>query len=209
VVNYSLLQIGDHDNALISNTRTSRNTWIHRSSSPIVETLFRRAADALFLDHSLLDNRNAESIQVTLGFNFHGFSVVPCFLDNPCLLHHIQMVHYVKGQKYDAHHDWGTDSEHRSRYITMLIYLTDMAAPSAGGETSFPKGVLEDHRGPVQGSAGGFRVVPVKGNAVVFYNLLEDGNGDDLALHAALPVHEGEKWLANFWVWDPEIKLSA
>ena len=29
---------------------------------------------------------------------------------------------------------------------------------------------------------------PGKGSAVLFYNLLEDGNGDDLALHAALPV---------------------
>ena len=45
---------------------------------------------------------------------------------------------------------------------------------------------------------------PKKGNAVLFYNLLEDGNGDDLALHAALPAIEGEKWLANFWVWDPK-----
>ena len=39
--------------------------------------------------------------------------------------------------------------------------------------------------------------------AVLFYNLLADGNGDDLAVHAALPVYQGEKWLANFWVWDP------
>ncbi len=42
---------------------------------------------------------------------------------------------------------------------------------------------------------------PRKGSAVLFYNLLEDGNGDDLSLHAALPVWSGEKWLANFWVW--------
>ena len=48
------------------------------------------------------------------------------------------------------------------------------------------------------------QVQPGKGSAVLFYNLLEDGNGDDLALHAALPVNEGEKWLANFWVWDPK-----
>ena len=52
----------------------------------------------------------------------------------------------------------------------------------------------------------GFKVAPKKGHAVLFYNLLEDGNGDDLALHAALPVHHGEKWLANFWVWDPKMR---
>ncbi len=45
------------------------------------------------------------------------------------------------------------------------------------------------------------QVAPRKGSAVLFYNLLEDGNGDDLSLHAALPVWKGEKWLANFWVW--------
>lgn len=43
-------------------------------------------------------------------------------------------------------------------------------------------------------------MTPKKCNAVLFYNLLEDGNGDSLALHAALPVTAGEKWLANFWV---------
>ena len=30
--------------------------------------------------------------------------------------------------------------------------------------------------------------------------------GDDLSLHAALPVTRGEKWLANFWIWDPKRK---
>ena len=29
------------------------------------------------------------------------------------------------------------------------------------------------------------------------------GNGDAEALHAALPVIKGEKYLANVWVWDP------
>jgi prolyl 4-hydroxylase len=38
---------------------------------------------------------------------------------------------------------------------------------------------------------------------VLFYNLLEDGNADVNTLHAALPVIEGDKWLANFWIWDP------
>ena len=40
---------------------------------------------------------------------------------------------------------------------------------------------------------------------MLFYNLLPDGNVDERSLHAALPVLEGEKWIANFWVWDPTI----
>lgn len=108
----------------------------------------------------------------------------------------MQVVYYQKNQKYDSHHDWGVSGHPESRYITMLMYLSDQPHSRAGGETSFPKGITENGQG--------FKVHPGKGSAVLFYNLLEDGNGDDLALHAALPVREGEKWLANFWVWDPK-----
>jgi prolyl 4-hydroxylase len=160
--------VGDAEvGAFESDTRTSDNSWISRGSSPVINSLFLRAADLLQVDEKLLHrSQNAEEMQV---------------------------VHYVHGQKYEAHHDWGVSGYPESRYITLLLYLTDMASPNAGGETSFPKGA----------NGTGFKVQPKKGNAVLFYNLLEDGNGDDLALHAALPVMEGEKWLANFWVWDP------
>jgi prolyl 4-hydroxylase len=163
--------VGSYDGGGVrtDSTRTSRNTWIPRSKSPLTDTLFRRAADVLNVDESLLHTAsNVEDIQV---------------------------VHYVNGQKYDSHHDWGVSGYHESRYITMLMYLTDQTDPDAGGETSFPKA----------GTGGGIKVTPVKGDAVLFYNLLEDGNGDDLALHAALPVWRGEKWLANFWVWDRSV----
>ena len=72
-----------------------------------------------------------------------------------------------------------------SRYITLLFYLNDQASPNAGGETSFPKAA----------NGRGIKVHPGKGSAVMFYNLLEDGNADELTLHSATPVVEGEKWL--------------
>jgi len=109
----------------------------------------------------------------------------------------LQVVHYETGEKYGEHHDWFPEDYVETRMITMLLYLTDQASPNAGGETSFPKGGVDGL---------GFKVKPKRGTAVLFYNLLEDGNLDDLALHAALPVLEGEKWLANFWVWDPQRK---
>lgn len=52
----------------------------------------------------------------------------------------IQVVHYAVGQKYDSHHDWGVAGYPLSRYITLLLYLTDQPNPNAGGETAFPKG---------------------------------------------------------------------
>lgn len=106
----------------------------------------------------------------------------------------LQVVHYTMGQKYDPHNDWGGAGRAESRFLTLLIYLNDMDGPDAGGETAFPKGA----------DLQGFKVTPRKGSAVLFYNLLDDGNGDDLALHAAQPVTRGEKWAANFWVWDPK-----
>jgi prolyl 4-hydroxylase len=71
-------------------------------------------------------------------------------------------------------------------------------------------------------------VKPERGKAILFYNLLPDGNYDDRSQHAAEPVTQGEKvrkqvnvrgqpttpsstanhpfyckWLINLWVWDP------
>ena len=106
-----------------------------------------------------------------------------------------QVLHYTVGQKYDNHHDWGVKDYYESRYVTMLLYLSTQENPTDGGETSFPK---------AHNSSSEIQIKPVKGTAVIFYNLLEDGNGDDLAVHAALPVLHGEKWLANYWVWDPK-----
>ena len=158
--------VGDSESggARLSDTRTSRNTWLPRNSFEITETLFHRAEQILNI--SRLDRYNTEDLQV---------------------------IHYTNGQKYDSHHDWGVSGYPESRYITLLLYLNDMASIDAGGETAFPLGA----------DGKGFKVHPGKGNAVFFYDLLEDGNGDDLSLHAALPVTKGEKWVANFWVWDP------
>jgi len=100
----------------------------------------------------------------------------------------MQLVHYAPGQKYDAHYDWGA-KYHETRFATLLLYLSDV---EEGGETIFPRA----EPGPVS-------VTPKKGSAVLFYNLLPDGNGDQTSLHAAMPVHLGEKWLSNIWIWDP------
>lgn len=164
--------VGNNDGGGVrsSETRTSRNTWIPRSTSNITDSISRRVADVLRLDEKILtSSANAEDMQV---------------------------VNYKNGQKYDSHHDWGVSGYPESRFITMLMYLNDQFDEASGGETAFPKG----------GANAGFKLRPKKGTAAFFYNLLPDGNGDDLSLHAALPVTKGEKWLGNFWIWDPKRK---
>lgn len=78
-----------------------------------------------------------------------------------------------------------------TRFATLLLYLND---DMEGGHTSFPMWRNAE-------TSKQLEVRPEKGKAVLFYNLLPDGNYDELSMHAALPVKEGEKWLANLWIW--------
>lgn len=163
--------VGDAENAIKdSSTRTSTNTWVARDSNQVSNSLFLRAADVLQLPENIVNSGTGGNAEL------------------------MQIVHYQDGEKYDPHYDWGA-TRHEDRFITMLLYLTDMASEHAGGATAFPKGVGRD------GNA--FQVHPGRGSAVLFYNMLPDGNADVTSLHSALPVREGEKWLANFWIWDP------
>jgi len=106
----------------------------------------------------------------------------------------MQSVFYETGQEYKAHHDFSDNGrDTASRYITILFYLSDQIDEYSGGETWFPKAR----------NGKGIKIHPGKGNAVLFYDLLQDGNGDDLTLHEAVKVKNGTKWICNFWVWDP------
>jgi len=73
--------VGDIEaGAFESDTRTSLNSWIPRDTTEIMDSLYRRAADLLQIDEKLLVRSGA--------------------------VEDLQVVHYVDGQKYEAHHDW-------------------------------------------------------------------------------------------------------
>ncbi len=65
-----------------------------------------------------------------------------------------------------------------------------------GGETTFPRAITTNLH-------DGVKVRPQSGNAIVFYNVLPDGNMDDLSQHSGGEVESGVKYVANVWVWDP------
>ena len=95
----------------------------------------------------------------------------------------LQIVHYTKGQHFDIHHDAGTLLEdfkvigiQPTRIITLFIYLNNL--PPGQGHTEFP--LLE-----------GVSVTPRKGGALLFCNVLENGEIDPRLAHRALPV-EGD-----------------
>lgn len=170
-------------------TRTSKNTWVKRANDPIIDSIYRRAADLMQIDEALLRDRDPNE--------FQNWSTKDSIAEQ------LQLVHYDVGEEYTAHHDFGyadvANKNYPARFATLLLYLNE---DLKGGETEFPRWINGKTR-------SGYRAKPVQGKAVLFYSQLPDGNMDDLSHHAALPVIEGEKWLINLWVWDPTYDQSV
>lgn len=138
-------------------------------------------------------------------------------------------VRYEAGDFFNLHHD--SSAKFQSRLATLIIYLNTVE-PEDGGSTFFPfagapddsgwgaafgngdgaggPGVLAGALAEAQakhdaGVNGGLRVHPEQGSAVLFYNLDEALEVDIAAIHSALPLVRGEKWIANFWIAAPEV----
>jgi prolyl 4-hydroxylase len=115
----------------------------------------------------------------------------------------LQVVHYQRDQEYRAHYDFTVSASPSLRLATLLLYLED-----GGGATYFPLA-----------AGGSLQVPPRAGTALLFYNVLPDGNPDERSLHASLPVVVAnnsssdelppEKWIANLWIWDPEVDMTT
>lgn len=102
----------------------------------------------------------------------------------------LQILRYQPGGQYLPHYDYfdpaspgtaGHVARGGQRVGTLVIYL---AAPDAGGGTSFPQAGLE--------------VMPQAGNAVFFsYDRPDPATA---TLHAGEPVVQGVKWIATKWL---------
>ena len=131
---------------------------------------------------------------------------------DPSIIEPLQIVRYTHpNSQYKLHHDHGgfynsnnkissssssssssTGSVVDERPWTMLVFLN---TPIEGGHTSFPKLGLE--------------VMPRKGDAIVWSNVVRTGSGvdnddddeevDPDMVHAGLPPTKGEKYALNVW----------
>lgn len=106
----------------------------------------------------------------------------------------LSALHYSPGQAYLDHYDFFNPEypahiphlkSGGQRVKTFLIYLND---GFRGGETYFPK--LD------------WKYKGKKGEAVVFDNVLRNGDLINQSLHAGLPTKTGEKWLLSKWLKD-------
>lgn len=168
--------------------RTSRNSWVGREKSPIIDAIYRRAADLTRIDEALLRHRSDGE--------------APHLETKKSIAETLQLVHYDETQEYTAHHDFGyshiNDNTQNARFATILFYLNE---GMVGGETAFPRWVNGK-------SFHELKVKPEVGKAILFYDQLPDGNHDDFSQHSAKPIIKGEKWLINLWIWDPEYDSS-
>ncbi|XP_059398686.1 prolyl 4-hydroxylase subunit alpha-2-like [Carassius carassius] len=100
----------------------------------------------------------------------------------------LQIANYGIGGQYEPHYDskLTNDSDFQlrgGRIATVLIYMSDV---DIGGATVFPD--------------VGAALQPKRGTAVLWFNLLRNGDEDARTLHAACPVFVGSKWVANKWI---------
>ncbi len=171
------------------------NAWIRREMSPVVDAIYHRTADVLNIDESLLRHRNEHE---HTELNTH-HSIAEA----------MHITQFVTGQGYVPRSD-SKPSSIRNRYqpnrfATIFFFLNDVAHgdgdaddDGGSGDTVFPLAVNDAKH-------DGIRVVPKKGNAVILYNMLPDGNVDDLSHHASTALEGGEKWMGTLYVWDPII----
>jgi hypothetical protein len=107
-------------------------------------------------------------------------------------------------------HDWiGIDDEGfrnskdihkgRNRFVTVYIFLNSL---NHEGALSFP--AAEKDNWPSYCSADGVSISAKAGKAVVYYNMLEDGNVDESSFRRECPVTgQEEKFVAEFRFWTP------
>lgn len=127
------------------------------------------------------------------------------------------MVRYHPGEKFDLHYDWypspqplkGRRGWYFNRIASFFVYL-DEPSPSfspsdssnqtfVGGETWFPRIEAGNSTKWTKHEDGGTAFRPVKGNALFWVNLGQDGKGDERVRHAGLPLREGVKTAMNIW----------
>ena len=103
----------------------------------------------------------------------------------------MSILYYSPGEYYLPHVDYfSPDLSVTRKHLAdggqrIASAITYLAAPSAGGGTSFPELNIQ--------------IPAIAGSALWFRNCLDDGQPDPRTLHAGDPVEQGEKWVVTKW----------
>tara|TARA_A100001015_G_C14971555_1_gene705376 strand:+ start:481 stop:1140 length:660 start_codon:yes stop_codon:yes gene_type:complete len=93
----------------------------------------------------------------------------------------LQITHYGKDQKYNPHYDWLKNNSNQ-RTTTVFTYIKgfENEMDTCGGATVFPKLKNENNNK--------LRFYPVSGTSIMWENVKENGEGEELTLHGGEPV---------------------
>ena len=105
------------------------------------------------------------------------------------------MVRYQPGEKYEPHHDSFDTcdfAQRPRRHLTFLIYLNDVPGDD-GPYAAYGSGVTAFPRLNVQ-------IAPKARAALVFNDVLDNGQDDERTEHAGNPPLRGVKYAINCWI---------
>ncbi|ROT72665.1 hypothetical protein C7M84_008920, partial [Penaeus vannamei] len=158
----------------LSEIRVSQTAWLGNFTHPALPGINRRISyvTGLHVFEGPYENRGGEQLQV-LSYGVGGH-------------YQYHMDHFFKiyppGEWNNTKAEKGTLIS-GDRLATWMFYLSDV---EAGGWTAFPR--------------AGISVAPVKGAAVMWYNLKQNGDCNWRSQHGGCPVILGHKWVANKWI---------
>eukprot|EP01097_Dermamoeba_algensis_P008264 TRINITY_DN5443_c0_g1_i1.p1 TRINITY_DN5443_c0_g1~~TRINITY_DN5443_c0_g1_i1.p1 ORF type:complete len:244 (+),score=46.72 TRINITY_DN5443_c0_g1_i1:617-1348(+) len=193
--------IGFEGSQVVSNTRRSQTNWISQDAHDQIADIYLRAS--ILTGTPAIHSEGLQFLHYQPGGFYHphcDYFAEPACHPYPSESRHQPNPIPDSGYLY-----------HPNRFVTLLLYLNDV---EEGGGTSFNRVLGQNENdnpwqrgGDDISCAKGFVSQPKKGRALMFYNLLPrhyrfDPCGDRSSEHVACQVTKGEKWAANFWIWN-------
>uniref|UniRef100_A0AC35TZT5 Procollagen-proline 4-dioxygenase n=1 Tax=Rhabditophanes sp. KR3021 TaxID=114890 RepID=A0AC35TZT5_9BILA len=174
--------ISDHEIKIIQEMATPRlkRATVQNAKTGALETASYRISKSAWLkdqEHPVINRINK---RIGLMTNL-----------NQATSEDLQIANYGIGGHYDPHFDFARKEETNAfkrlgtgnRIATVLFY---MSQPEQGGATVFTELDMPNF--------------PQHHDALFWYNLKRNGEGDERTRHAACPVLTGVKWVSNKWI---------